>query len=187
MKKITTLALGLVFALSFLSADARAETLLIDLQRERARGAPGPAHVALSADPAAHQPHAGVGGLVLRGPRGGLRRHGAGHRSGASRGEPAALGAGLPFEGRLRDVLQGQRIREQGGLGALEGKDPLDPMDSNQFVEQLVSFTEVEQSIETNQSLEELIALQSSNQAVRGRLPEASQAMPKSGSRKSVL
>lgn len=48
----------------------------------------------------------------------------------------------------------------------LQHQDPLDPMDSNQFVEQLVSFTEVEQSIETNQSLEELIALQSSNQAV---------------------
>lgn len=46
----------------------------------------------------------------------------------------------------------------------LQYQDPLDPMDSSQFTEQLVSFTQVEQSISTNQNLEQLIAqVQSQN------------------------
>lgn len=40
----------------------------------------------------------------------------------------------------------------------LMNQDPLDPLDSNEFVNQLVSFTEVEQSITTNAHLESLIA-----------------------------
>lgn len=39
----------------------------------------------------------------------------------------------------------------------LQFQDPLDPLDSNQFTEQLVSFTQVEQSITTNKNLELLI------------------------------
>lgn len=39
----------------------------------------------------------------------------------------------------------------------LQYQDPLDPMDSSQFTEQLVSFTQVEQSITTNKNLEILI------------------------------
>lgn len=41
----------------------------------------------------------------------------------------------------------------------LQNQDPLEPLDSNQFTEQLVQFTAVEQSIETNQNLESLVAL----------------------------
>lgn len=41
----------------------------------------------------------------------------------------------------------------------LQQQDPLDPLDSNQFTEQLVSFTHVEQSIQTNKNLENLLAL----------------------------
>lgn len=39
----------------------------------------------------------------------------------------------------------------------LQYQDPLAPMDSNQFTQQLVSFTGVEQSIATNKNLEEIV------------------------------
>lgn len=45
----------------------------------------------------------------------------------------------------------------------LSHQDPLDPVDSNEFVAQLVSFTGVEQAINTNSNLEELINLLSAN------------------------
>ena len=47
----------------------------------------------------------------------------------------------------------------------LQNQDPLDPLDSNEFVAQLVSFTGVEQSIATNSHLEDLIALNKAGQA----------------------
>lgn len=43
----------------------------------------------------------------------------------------------------------------------LKHQDPLDPMDSNEFVQQLVQFAQVEQSIHTNDQLGDLLALQS--------------------------
>lgn len=43
----------------------------------------------------------------------------------------------------------------------LQNQDPLDPLDTEQFTEQLVQFSNVEQNIETNALLSELIALQS--------------------------
>jgi flagellar basal-body rod modification protein FlgD len=46
----------------------------------------------------------------------------------------------------------------------LQNQDPLDPLDTDKFVSQLVEFSSVEQSIETNKNLEALIALQSSTQ-----------------------
>ncbi len=46
----------------------------------------------------------------------------------------------------------------------LEYQDPLEPLDTNQFTEQLVQFTNVEQAIETNSKLDELISLQGTNQ-----------------------
>ncbi|MFQ6016753.1 MAG: flagellar hook assembly protein FlgD [Kiloniellaceae bacterium] len=46
----------------------------------------------------------------------------------------------------------------------LKNQDPLDPLDSNQFTEQLVQFAGVEQSIATNKKLDQLVALQTSNQ-----------------------
>ncbi|MAU40190.1 MAG: hypothetical protein CMF31_01065 [Kordiimonas sp.] len=39
----------------------------------------------------------------------------------------------------------------------LQYQDPLDPLDSNEFTDQLVSFTGVEQSIETNKNLEQIL------------------------------
>lgn len=43
----------------------------------------------------------------------------------------------------------------------LRNQDPLEPLDTERFTEQLVQFSNVEQSIQTNQNLEALIALQS--------------------------
>ncbi|HKJ75359.1 MAG TPA: flagellar hook capping FlgD N-terminal domain-containing protein [Alphaproteobacteria bacterium] len=45
----------------------------------------------------------------------------------------------------------------------MQNQDPLKPMDSTQFTDQLVQFSGVEQSIKTNQNLEKLISLVSSN------------------------
>src|SRR6185295_9321796 len=41
----------------------------------------------------------------------------------------------------------------------LKNQDPLSPMDSNQFTQQLVQFSQVEQQINSNKNLESLIAL----------------------------
>jgi flagellar basal-body rod modification protein FlgD len=41
----------------------------------------------------------------------------------------------------------------------LQHQDPLSPMDSNQFTQQLVEFSQVEQQIDSNQNLETLISL----------------------------
>jgi flagellar basal-body rod modification protein FlgD len=41
----------------------------------------------------------------------------------------------------------------------LKHQDPLSPMDSNQFTQQLVQFSQVEQQISSNQNLEKLISL----------------------------
>ena len=45
----------------------------------------------------------------------------------------------------------------------LRNQDPLEPLDTEKFTEQLVQFAGVEQSIQTNQHLEALLALQSSS------------------------
>jgi len=45
----------------------------------------------------------------------------------------------------------------------LRNQDPLKPLDTEKFTEQLVQFASVEQSIQTNQNLEALIALQSAS------------------------
>lgn len=48
----------------------------------------------------------------------------------------------------------------------LQNQDPLDPMDSQQFVEQLVQFSSVEQQIASNESLETILALQAADAQV---------------------
>lgn len=47
----------------------------------------------------------------------------------------------------------------------LQNQDPLDPLDTAQFTQQLVSFSAVEQQINSNKSLEKLISLQSATNA----------------------
>lgn len=45
----------------------------------------------------------------------------------------------------------------------LQNQDPLEPLDTNQFTQQLVEFASVEQLIDQSASLEDLIALQEEN------------------------
>ena len=45
----------------------------------------------------------------------------------------------------------------------LQNQDPLSPLDSNEFTEQLVQFSQVEQAINTNSRLDDLLALQIGN------------------------
>src|SRR6188508_3257446 len=47
----------------------------------------------------------------------------------------------------------------------LKNQNPLDPLDTNQFTQQLVSFAGVELQIRQNQQLETLISIQKSSQA----------------------
>lgn len=48
----------------------------------------------------------------------------------------------------------------------LQNQDPLEPMDSSEFISQLVEFSSVEQQIKQNDNLEELISVQSSSMAL---------------------
>jgi flagellar basal-body rod modification protein FlgD len=45
----------------------------------------------------------------------------------------------------------------------LKNQSPLDPIDTNQFTQQLVQFTEVEQTVKQNENLEKLIQLSAAN------------------------
>jgi flagellar basal-body rod modification protein FlgD len=45
----------------------------------------------------------------------------------------------------------------------LKNQSPLDPLDTNQFTQQLVQFTEVEQAVKQNENLENLIRLSTAN------------------------
>src|SRR6202167_2851467 len=47
----------------------------------------------------------------------------------------------------------------------LQNQDPLDPMDTDQFTEQLVEFASVEQEINTNTNMQTLISLQQTAEA----------------------
>jgi flagellar basal-body rod modification protein FlgD len=49
----------------------------------------------------------------------------------------------------------------------LQNQDPLSPMDANQFTQQLVQFSSVEQAIKTNSNLEQLLSLVRSDQIGR--------------------
>ena len=51
-------------------------------------------------------------------------------------------------------------------LAQLQNQNPLEPLDTNQFTEQLVQFTEVEQSLQTNSHLEDISANTSSAEHV---------------------
>lgn len=45
----------------------------------------------------------------------------------------------------------------------LQNQNPLDPLDMNQFTQQLVQFTEVEQSVKLNKNLEQIVQLSAAN------------------------
>jgi len=50
----------------------------------------------------------------------------------------------------------------------LQNQDPLDPLKSNEFTNQLVQFSQVEQQINSNSKLDQLISLQGSNASQAG-------------------
>src|SRR5712691_10000105 len=47
----------------------------------------------------------------------------------------------------------------------LKNQNPLDPLDTNQFTQQLVSFAQVEQQLRSNEQLATLVSLQKTTQA----------------------
>lgn len=47
----------------------------------------------------------------------------------------------------------------------LKNQNPLDPLDTNQFTQQLVQFTQVEQQMKSNEQLTQLVALQKTTQS----------------------
>src|SRR2546423_6890947 len=49
----------------------------------------------------------------------------------------------------------------------LQNQNPLDPLDTNQFTQQLVQFAGVEQQLKTNASLSQLVSLQQTTQATQ--------------------
>ncbi len=49
----------------------------------------------------------------------------------------------------------------------LQNQNPLDPLDTNQFTQQLVQFAGVEQQLKTNDQLATLVALQQTAQATQ--------------------
>jgi flagellar basal-body rod modification protein FlgD len=63
----------------------------------------------------------------------------------------------------------------------IQNQDPLSPMDSNTFTQQLVSFSEVEQQIDTNNNLQSLIQLQTANETISS-LPLVGQQIEYNGS-----
>src|SRR5258708_38004863 len=49
----------------------------------------------------------------------------------------------------------------------LQNQNPLDPLDTNQFTQQLVEFASVEQQLKTNDQLTTLVSLQQTTQATQ--------------------
>jgi flagellar basal-body rod modification protein FlgD len=49
----------------------------------------------------------------------------------------------------------------------LQNQDPLDPLDTNQFTEQLVEFASVEQQVDMNSNLQTLITMQQTSQSLQ--------------------
>src|SRR5580658_495492 len=49
----------------------------------------------------------------------------------------------------------------------LQNQDPLDPLDTDQFTQQLVEFTSVQQQVDMNTNLQTLISLQQTNEATQ--------------------
>ena len=58
----------------------------------------------------------------------------------------------------------------------LKNQNPLDPLDTNQFTQQLVQFAGVEQQIRTNESLEALVNLNKTSQL--STVPKARRPAP---------
>lgn len=92
----------------------------------------------------------------------------------ASSGAAIAGGRAATDEAKLQDDLNRFLTLL---VTQLQHQDPLDPMDANEFTQQLVQFASVEQQIYQNANLEKLVAVQRSGQSAAmvgylGRLAE---------------
>jgi flagellar basal-body rod modification protein FlgD len=63
----------------------------------------------------------------------------------------------------------------------LQNQNPLDPLDTNQFTQQLVEFAGVEQQLKTNDSLSTLVSLQQTAQATQALAYVGKTAVVKGG------
>lgn len=74
----------------------------------------------------------------------------------------AGLGSSSPAQSTSRtDLAENFEMFLSLLTSQMKNQDPLNPMDSTQFVSQLVDFSSVEQQIAQNQNLESLLTLQS--------------------------
>ena len=53
----------------------------------------------------------------------------------------------------------------------LQNQDPLSPMDTNQFTQQLVEFAGVQQQVDMNTNMQTLISLQQTSEAASAKSP----------------
>jgi flagellar basal-body rod modification protein FlgD len=80
--------------------------------------------------------------------------------SSTSSNSSLSSGTGSTLAGNFQTFLQ--MLTTQ-----LQNQNPLDPLDTNQFTQQLVEFASVEQQLKTNDQLASLIALQQTTQATQ--------------------
>lgn len=73
----------------------------------------------------------------------------------ASKAEQSAIGLADDFDNFLQLLTQ-----------QLQNQDPLEPLDSTEFTQQLVQFATVEQNVNQNLTLEKMLEVQQANQAV---------------------
>lgn len=73
----------------------------------------------------------------------------------ASKAEQSAIGLADDFDNFLQLLTQ-----------QLQNQDPLEPLDSTEFTQQLVQFATVEQNVNQNLNLEKMLEVQQANQAV---------------------
>src|SRR5271169_6527884 len=78
--------------------------------------------------------------------------------SGASAAQAAGTSASQQLAGNFDTFLQ--LLTTQ-----LQNQDPLDPLDTNEFTQQLVEFASVEQQINMNTNLQTLISMQQTSEA----------------------
>ena len=81
---------------------------------------------------------------------------------------------GVPFKEPTNNATGGTTLAEDFDnflallTTQLENQDPLSPLDTTEFTNQLTQFAQVEQSINTNGKLDQLLALQSPTQLTNG-------------------
>src|SRR5437870_5753409 len=84
----------------------------------------------------------------------------------SAQGTAPATGSGVTFSSATNKTTLAGNFNTFHTLltTQLKNQNPLDPLDTNQFTQQLVQFAGVEQQINMNQQLTSLVALQKANQ-----------------------